>query len=350
MASNESLNRCCGLGQSRLVLASSLCLILGLILGYSGALVNYEPQIVDLQTTLSTTRNQLTTLETDYNALENDYDQLRTDHSSLVLSHSSLEAEHSSLMWNYSSLESRYADFASYYKGLSENVAGLYDLLCSYSSVPEVFRRTLNEDGLQKTGEAVFSATGGSTDRWSSYGRIYDYITSNVDYARDIDMLYPSTYRHVDFDGFDYITEFKVTTFRNYVKTPGLTLEIKQGDCDDQAVLAYAMVKYYMIHVAEAEYSLYIAFVEFSDGSAHLAVMLPVERDQLCIIDPAGRYLTSMWGSIASKEALSELQSYSNHWQPSLIENIELYDVAVTDGSYHLVAEGTIEEVAAVFG
>ena len=338
------------MAQSRLVLVSSLSLILGVILGYSAALITYEPQIADLQTTLSTTRNQLTTLETNYNALENDYDQLSTDHSSLVLSHSSLEAEHSSLMWNHSSLESRYADLALYYKGLSENVTGLYDLLYSYSSVPEVFPRTLNEDELQKTAEAVFSATGGSTDRWSSYETIYDYIVSNVDYARDVDMPYPSTYRHIDFDGFDYITEFKVTTFRNYVQTPSLTLDIKQGDCDDQAVLAYAMVKYYMINIAESEYTLYIAFVEFSDGSAHLAIILPVEGSQLCIIDPAGKYLTSRWGSIASKEALSELQSYSNHWQPSSIENIELYDVAVADGSYHLVAEGTIEEVAAVFG
>jgi len=321
---------------------------LGLILGYAAALVTYEPRIADLQTTLSTTRNQLTTLDTNYNALGNDYDQLSTDHSSLTLSHSGLEAEHSSLMWNYSSLQRKHADLASYYKGLSENVTELYDLLYSYSSVPEVFPRTLNEDELQKTAEAVLSATGGSTDRWSSYERIYDYIVSNVDYARDIDMPYPSTYRHIDFDGFDYITEFKVTTFRNYVQTSSLTLEIKQGDCDDQAVLAYAMVKYYMINIAESEYSLYIAFVEFSDGSAHLAVMLPVEGSQLCIIDPAGKYLTSRWGSIASKEALSEL--HSNHWQPSSIENIELYDVDVADGSYHLVAEGTIEEVAAVFG
>ena len=49
---------------------------------------------------------------------------------------------------------------------------------------------------------------------------------------------------------------------------------------------------------------------------AHLAVMLSVERGQLCVIDPAGKHLISRWGSIVSKEALSELQSYSNNWHP----------------------------------
>jgi len=337
------------LQKARLAVASSLCLILGAVLGYAGAVVTYEPQIADLRTTLSTTRNRLTTLQTDYDSLRNDYDQLSEDHSSLTLSYSSLDAEHRNLMSNYSTLEDKYAELASYYQGLSENVTALQDLLYSYSSVPEAFPRTLNDAEAQNTETAVLSAMGGSTDDWSSYERIYEYIVSNIEYARDVDMPYPSTYLHIDFDGVDYITGFTMTTFRDYIQTPSLTLEIRQGDCDDQAVLAYAMTKHYMIHVAEAEYPLYIAYVEFSDGSGHLAVMLPVEGGQLCIIDPAGKYLTSKWGRITSKEALSELQSYSDHWHPSSIEHIELFDVDVTDGSYHLVGEGTIEEAAIIF-
>ena len=145
-------------------------------------------------------------------------------------------------------------------------------------------------------------------------------------------------------DGFNYITSFEILTERNYVQTPELTLEIKQGDCEDQAILTYAMIEYYMKHIIGTEYLLYIALIDFSDGSGHTAVFLPAQGGQVCIIDPAGSYLTKTeWGEITAKSAQQELQAYSNYLSSyGSISSIKLYDVSIVDGSYKVVAEGGI--------
>ncbi len=63
------------------------------------------------------------------------------------------------------------------------------------------------------------------------------------------------------------------------------------------------MIKYYKKYVYGTEYSLYLAHIEFSYDTAHLAVILPVQGGDVCIIDPAGNYLTSSWYTIDSKPA-----------------------------------------------
>ena len=260
-------------------------------------------------------------------------------------------------IWSFSQLSTleseltssseKYDTLSSYYKGLSQNVSDLYDFLYSYSSIPEAFSRTLNEVSVNEVSSVVLSVTGSSSGLWSSCQKIYDYITLNIEYVNDIDMPYPSTYWHINIDGFDYIINFSITTCRNYVQKPSLTLEIKQGDCDDQAVLAYAMTKYYMKYIGGTVYRLYIAFIDYSDDTAHLAVILPVQGGNVCIMDPAGNYLTSSMGTITSKPAQSELQAYSDYWSSTgSIKYIKLYDVSIQDGNYSIAAEGTINQIA----
>jgi len=347
-------------GRKRSTSATMLvCLIAGVVAGYAlAAFVVYQPQVASLQEDLSNTRADLSALQADYDSLRDDYAQLGLEHSSLNVSYWELYSDHSRLLSDYSELSSEHgeledahSDTTSNYKSLSNEVRELCEVLISYSFVPEAFRRVLNDGEVQMTSDAVSSATGSSQDFWPSVENIYDYIVSNIRYVNDIEMPYLSAYRQVKLEGFDYITGFTVTTYKNYVQTPGLTLEVNQGDCDDQAVLAYAMIKYYMKRIHMTEYILYIARLEFSNGDAHLAVFQPVQEGQLCIIDPAGKYLTSRWGSIASEEALPELRAYSDYWLGSAggISHIELYDVDVTDGSYALVGEGNIDQVAPIF-
>ena len=238
-----------------------------------------------------------------------------------------------------------------YFGNLSEDVTEMDQALDSYTSLPESFTRVLNSEAILSTASAVSSATGSSKDMWTSEQKIFDYIKSNVKYAYDVEMPYISYYRYIDSSGIRYITEFTLNVSQNYVQTPGLTLDINQGDCDDQAVLAYAMLKYYMKNVLGTEYNLYLASMEFTTGPGHVAVIMPVQGGNLCIIDPAGSYLTLKGGSIASKAALQELQAYSNYWAPNAgsIRSMQLYRIDTTDGSHTLVAEGTIEEIAQVF-
>jgi hypothetical protein len=269
------------------------------------------------------------------------------------LNYSRLMTDMGQLQLLYNSTATTNEQMMNYYMRLSGDVLKLKDLLYSYCCIPEAFPRVLNDGAIKKTAAAVAAAGTSSSDIWSSIQKIYEYVTTNIKYAKDIEMPYISTYWYVTYEGREYVTRFydEVKTVQNYIQTPELTLNIKQGDCDDQAILAYAMIKYYMKYVYGTEYPLYLASIEFSSGYCHSAVILPVQGGEICIIDPAGNYLTKSGGVIASKAALPELQTYSNYWlhDAGSITYILLYKVNVIDGSYTVFANGTISQVAAAF-
>jgi len=352
-----------GIGKGALIVLSVLVAILTFsnIMTYT----NLQNQIItltteknNLQSQVNSLQNQMTSLSDEKTNLQSQLNSLNTTYQNYMASHSHSNTEYNTLQTRYDNYvavhhytNSEYNALKSYYRGLSNKVTELNKLLYSYCQVPDAFSRTLNDAEVRKISSAVSSATGSSTDFWFSVQRIYDYIISNVMYTEDIDMPYPSTCSHKNIDGFNYITTFTMTTYRNYVQTPSLTLEIEQGDCDDQAVLAYVMIEYYMKYIYLTEYILYITHIEFSEGLAHLAVIIPVQEGQLCIVDPAGEYLTSRWGYIASMQALSELQAYSDYWSYwyGSVTYMELYSVSTKDGSYTLVAKGTIDQIATAF-
>ncbi len=43
--------------------------------------------------------------------------------------------------------------------------------------------------------------------------------------------------------------------FENYVQDPLFTAKHREGDCEDQAILVYAMIKYYQIYIYGKEYA-----------------------------------------------------------------------------------------------
>jgi hypothetical protein len=250
-------------------------------------------------------------------------------------------------VWTYSELintNKKYDILSSFYKELSHDSVDLINLLYSYSSLPEAFSRTLNEESVNEISSTIRNVTEGSTSSWSSIQRIFDYIISNIRYTYTIDMPSASRYYDVNIDGYDYIINFTIETVRNYYQKPSLTIEIKQGNCGDQAILAYAMIKYTL----GTDSRLYIAHINFLESEVgHLIVILPVQNGQVCIIDPANYYLTSSEGVIASKPVKSELQTYSNCWSfvGKHITNMTLYDVSIQDGSYSVAVEGTINQI-----
>jgi hypothetical protein len=56
---------------------------------------------------------------------------------------------------------------------------------------------------------------------------------------------------------------------------------------------------------------LYQALVVFKSGSAHACAILNAGGGRICVIDPAGHYLTSDGVSATAKPALQELENYS---------------------------------------
>ncbi|MEM2529151.1 MAG: zinc-ribbon domain-containing protein [Ignisphaera sp.] len=304
-----------------------------------------------LKSNYNTLKTSYEKLKSDYNNLDNTYQRLKSDYSSLEVSYEKLKSDYNALQYSYQQLRLNYEYALQNYGSLSNKVSKLYNSFKLYH-IPEAFKRCLNDEEIRKVASVV-SQISNPNYSWDTYERIYNYIVSNIKYARDIDMLYVTEIGRILLDSNYYVVDFTIGSTSDYTQPPSLTLKIKQGDCEDQAILAYAMIKYYYRYIHGREYNLYIAEVVFNDGSAHAAVILPVMGGKVCIIDPAGNYLTSTFDSwtwtrrIASKDAVSELQAYSNHWFSNRgIKSITLYDINVSDGSYWIVASGSLSEIA----
>ncbi len=283
----------------------------------------------------STTSIQLNTLTIDHQNLQDNFNYISNEHDQLSSSHDLLS-------YNY---ESVIRDFHE----VSENMDELFELLDQYSKLTDSFERVLNMDEVEKTASLVSSITNPS-DTWYSLERIHKHITSLVDYVEDVDFPYTYNIQYEYVNDNKVITDFQVATVRNFIQTPSFTLEYAQGDCDDQAILEYAMINYYEKEIHGTDYTTYLAAIRFGDGTGHLAVFMPVVNDQICILDPAGSYYTSQSNRITTRSASNELTQYANRWSSNDgISNIRLYEVDITDGSYTMAVSGTLDEIILFF-
>jgi len=278
-----------------------------------------------------------------YNELEGNFDELYKNYASLYAEHLDLQLKYYGLRFDYESLKDKSAKTSS-------SLLSLLNELELLAFIPEAFKRVLNWSAVEAIGKYVNETGVNPWDYWGSLQRIYDYIRAKVRYAYDIEIPVPNPPLPPNANDQLLLGGWSYTMYENYVQTPEFTIKYGQGDCDDQAVLAYAMIKYYMIKIHGREYALYIAMIVFDDNNAHLAVFLPVQGGELTIVDPAGSYLTrDINGQICSRLAIIELQNYRTWWSRGkhLIKRIELYSVNVKTGSYEQVASGTLEEIAA---
>jgi hypothetical protein len=319
--------------------------MIGIVIGYSGVYLIYVPQINELNIKYDTLELQSNNLQDNYDALEqerdilqDEYDDLKQHQNDLQDMYASLSSEHSALQTDYSSTINQYVD-------LSNDLLDFEELLWSYCIFEESFSRVLCESEVNEVSSIVSSITS-SSDLWYSYENIYDYIVNNVVPVNDIPLPYIHSYEYMRVDGYDVLTSITTDTRSEYVQTPQVTLELGQGDCDDQTVLAYAMIRYYDKYIHGTEYPLYIASIYFSEGGGHATVFLPVANGELCIIDPTSYYLTNSYGSIATKDASSELQKYKSIWAVEEITTIELYEVNITTGTSTLVKSGSLNQIA----
>jgi chaperonin cofactor prefoldin len=373
--------------------------------GYFFASNTYGSQVTGLQNQLASTQQELaektqeyttlsdsyqalsqstTALEASKNDLQTSYNDLQTDYDTLEADYAALQDQYTTLSTQYDTLQGgvdtgladlsdKYVTLKSDYDTLtqmmSNNVYGtpgdtamlnnyyklnlavrrLNTTLWEYCNQISSFPHTLTTVEVLKMESRVRSIIGTTTDSWANYQKIHEYMTSNIEYVYDIEFPYISTYNYQDVNGVYYLTDFEVWTITNYVQTPEFTLQYKQGDCDDQAALEYAMIRYYNKYIQGSDYNLYLAEMDFEDGSGHVAVFMPDSGGVLTILDPAGNYLTKTGSSIDYKGAASELEAYNHHWidQNGSITNIRLYSINLNDGSYTTVAQGTRAQVAA---
>jgi len=302
------------------------------------------------QSQIGLLRSELDQLEAEYETLQGSYSQKSAEYNNLNSMYISVQGQRDTLQSSLTNLQSEMGTKEGYMKEVSTDLLELYDQLNSYCDLEDSFPRVLSSVELDKIGPIVTQLTNPSKDPWYNYQRLWDYVDDNVAYAYDNEFPYISTYRYITVDGVKCFTEFAVETRTNYQQTPEFTLEHKQGDCEDQAILLYGMMRYYLRHIHGTVYNSYLAFITYTDGEAHVAVFMPVQGGTICILDPAGNYATERYGSLTSKTPTTELQSYADHWsREHVIESIKLYWVNDLDGSFSVEFEGSLSEAADFF-
>jgi len=311
---------------TRVIVTLIVGLILGGCIGAAGIQLFVSYQINELT-------EKIVELEAQYEPIMNEYSRITSQYSVL-------KSEHNFLIYHYNLVTSHLSE-------LSNDVEVLNDMLNRYCKIPDAFKYVLNDEEVRKIGPKVTAITQDSGENLDACDEIYKYVTNNIDYFYDIEFPYVINYHRTSINGTEYITSFTMGSTTNYIQTPEFTLEKEQGDCDDQTVLAYAMIKYYEREIYGNEQTLYIADIEFLRGSSHLAIFLPVQGGRLCILDPTGHFLTAQHGSITSKDAALELENYSDWWSSTEgeITHIDLYDVNVVDGSHTITASGNLQGI-----
>ena len=276
--------------------------------------------------------------------------ELQAEHSALESSYSTKVNAYNQLSIQKNKLQNDYDELLSRYKSLSEDISDLDNLLDSYSYTTESFSRVFNKQELEKIGSIVQDITNDEEDTWYNYQKIWDYVNENIEYAYDIEIPLIGPYHYITIDGCTYYADFDIDKSQNYVQTPEFTLNFKQGDCEDQAILLYGMIKYYFRNIYGTVYNIYLTRMEFGNGDGHYAVFMPVKNGNICILDPAGNYATLRHGSLTQKTASLELTEYNKIWsEEGYISKIEIYWVDDVDGSYSVEAEGDLDTIINFF-
>ena len=239
-------------------------------------------------------------------------------------------------------LQNKYDNVLRAYSDLNVSVSTLRDIVSSFVLLERSFPRVLSEEEINATASILEKIDIDEDDLIKSIIEIYSWVRENIKYADDAYVPYIVDVKTVSIDDKIYIRSFGVLHGKNYVQSPSLTIELKQGDCEDHAILVYAMIKYYMRYIHGKEYPLYISLLSFKNIGDHVIVLLQVEKDKTLIIDVTSDYITDVLTN--TKSAIEVLFEYSNI--RGEIDYLRLYEIDVTTGQYRLVVDGDISKIA----
>lgn len=294
--------------------------------------------------------NELESLNAKYSELYSKYLEIAESYADLLSRYAALQSIYLSLEQNYEELLSgrdpnTLEGLRAIAYRLNESLKEINYLLLQFSSFPYAFPRTLNAEVVKSLG-GVFAAIVNRTDNISSViSDIYKWIRENVRYTSDPPIPVPDW--RFCINNYCY---YNYTLLSNYVQDPLFTAVYKQGDCEDQALLAYALIKYYQLYILKREFEVWIALINFRNGVGHALVILPISGGEVVLIDPTGAYLTGSSSAdpyaVSPQPARAELLRYSQYWADyGGIAYIILYRVDVSDGSYAVVKEGDLYSI-----
>lgn len=163
--------------------------------------------------------------------------------------------------------------------------------------------------------DTVYKITGGWSNPsdwnefWKDVKTMYTWILNNIQYRADglYPILPPDPSSKIEFEN-------EMWQFSNE------TLNLREGDCEDMAILLCSMIRCYVNNKYPVE-----VIMIYGENSGHAAVQIPVSGHKLVILDPAGKYYTQdMWGNIAPNDIKTEINKWLNYWKPKIEGNIQV--------------------------
>jgi len=265
---------------------------------------------------LQTMSNLYATLKEDYEALEQKHASLTSEHFSLESEHNALVSDHELLQSEYGSLESQNQYLESRYDNIKDNYEKLRDNI-NQRIHPSNFSDFITPKD-SAISPIVMQVTGGWSDQtdwgeyWEDIKKMYDWVRNNIEYRGDC--LYPLL--PIDPTG-------SIQWIKSAWQFSNETLKLREGDCEDMAILLCSMIRHYSGEKYWAE----VILIKGSRG-AHAGVQSPVGEDKLTILDPTGNYYTkTIFGSIDSREISTEINNWLNFWETSLGDDVYVYRV-----------------------
>lgn len=242
----------------------------------------------------------------------------------------------------------RYSRLVNVAVEMNKSLEQVVGILQKYCCLPRVFPEVLNRDELSFLKWYVLLNVGvDPNDEWDSIERVFNWVARNIKYVGDPKLPLPDKLAVCDRVGDELYCYYEFREAGDYVQPPTETIRRGGGDCEDHAILVYAMLYYYLRHIRNADYTIWMALMTFGDGSRHAAVFIPAQNSTLLIVDTSGDYITKVGGKVASRPVVEELDNYSLHFlKNGGIYRINLYSIDIERQAYTLVISGGVATAA----
>jgi hypothetical protein len=233
-----------------------------------------------------------------YLKLNSDYIYQRSE---LQLEYNSLHSSCGLLQVSYDMLQSNYYSFLSGYADLRNQINkralqfGVKDFITPKDTAVE--NVVLNITG-------GWSTTSDWSEFWNNVKKMYDWVVNSIKFRPD--GLFP-TLPSTPLGNIEYK--------RDMWQFPNETLSLREGDCEDMAMLLTSI----MLSYGGEKYGKIECIMIRGSLGAHVGLQMLFTGDKLTILDPAGHFYTqTLDGNLDSKDISTEINNWLNHWEPEV--------------------------------
>ena len=218
-------------------------------------------------------------LDAKYENLRREYSELNELFSAFSINYSKTQKCYERMVSEYNALMDKYSALEEYFSKVKLNIEKIAKrVIIPEESFPELLNQSLGGEVFELVKEELLLKK--SMPPETKARKIMEWVMINMQYFQD-------DYHH-------YLVDSKRCIGRDYLSLPNETLSRGGGDCEDLAILVYAMLrsilgeseKVYLIGIMERYY--------YRDGwgRAHVAVLYETKKGFM-ILDPAMSYVSN---------------------------------------------------------